>query len=57
LRYNAELSEKGLGSLGLTDINPDEVRCLDSIDHIEELQKIWQAVADNQVRSEHFALF
>jgi uncharacterized protein len=57
LRYNAELSEKGLGSLGLTGINPDEVRCLDSIDHIEDLRQIGQAVADNQVRSEHFARF
>jgi hypothetical protein len=57
MRYNAELSEKGLGSLGLTDINPDDVGCLDSIDHIEALQQIGQAVADNQVRTEHFGGF
>jgi uncharacterized protein len=57
MRYNAELSEKGLSSLGLTGIDPNEVRSLDSIDYIEALQQIGQAVADNQVRTEHFSGF
>jgi hypothetical protein len=57
MRYNAELSETGLRSLGLTGIHPDNVQCLDSIDHIEELKNIGQAVADTQVRVEHFRSF
>jgi len=57
LRYNAELSDRGLQSLGLSGINPDDVRQLDSIEHIPELQRIGQAVADSQVNPSHFAGF
>ena len=57
IRYNAELSEKGLSSLGLSGIRPDDVRPLDSIDHIEELKQVGEAVADTQVRADHFDAF
>jgi patatin-like phospholipase len=57
VRYNAELSEDGLSSLGLPGIRPDDVRSLDSIDHMEELKQIGEAVADTQVREEHFGNF
>jgi uncharacterized protein len=57
VRYNAELTDRGLTALGLSGIKPDDVRMLDSIDHIADLQRIGQAVADSQVQPEHFAGF
>ena len=56
MRYNAELSEKGLSDLGLKGIRPEDVQSLDSIDHIAEMQEVGKAVA-KQVHSEHFAGF
>jgi patatin-like phospholipase/acyl hydrolase len=54
LRFNAELSEKGLQQLGLSGIRPENVQMLDSIDHIEDLRRIGQAVAQTQVEPHHF---
>jgi len=45
LRYNAELSIEGLSRLGLSDIEPEHVQRLDSVDHIVDLQRVGQAVA------------
>jgi patatin-like phospholipase/acyl hydrolase len=56
LRYNAELSTKGLKRLGLTDIDPKLVQPLDSVDHIPLLCDVGQALAQC-VRPEHFAGF
>jgi len=57
MRYNAELSREGLNELGLTNIKPEDVQALDSVDHIVELQEVGRAVADRDVRIEHFAKF
>ena len=57
MRYNAELTKKGLATLGITDINPQDVRQLDSIEHVDKLQRVGKAVAQQQVRAEHFANF
>jgi len=56
MRYNAELSEKGLPKLGLSDVKPEDVQQLDSTEHIKELQEVGQAVA-KQVKPEHFKGF
>jgi len=56
VRYNAELSEKGLERLGLSGVKPEHVQQLDSTEHIKELQQVGQAVAD-QVKPEHFKGF
>lgn len=56
LRYNADLTRKGLGDLGLPHIEPRHVQQLDSIDHITELQEVGRAVA-KQVNVAHFAGF
>jgi hypothetical protein len=56
MRYNAELTEKGLKALGLPDIKPEDVQMLDSVAHVKELQRVGQAVAA-KVRAEHFAAF
>ena len=58
LRYNADLSEKGLlKSLGLSGIRPENVQCFDSVGHMAELKQIGRVVADTQVRVEHFSGF
>lgn len=57
MRYNAELTREGLDALGLPDITPEDVQKLDSTEHITELQRVGQAVAEKKVRPEHFAGF
>ena len=57
MRFNAELSDKGLQDLGVTGIRPETVQSLDSIDHIDELRRIGQAVAQAHLRSSLFAGF
>jgi len=57
MRYNAELTHAGLSDLGLPDIDPEDVQKLDSVEHIEKLQKIGQAVAKFKVSPEHFKGF
>jgi uncharacterized protein len=57
VRYNAELTERGLGELGLGHIRPENVEPLDSVEHVGELQEIGRAVAETQVRESHFARF
>ena len=57
LRYNAELTFKGLAELGLADIQPEEVQKIDSVEHIDDLQRIGQAVAQRKVNPQDFAAF
>ena len=54
-RYNAELSSKWLEKRGLGSIDPATVAQLDSIDHIDDLVKVGQALA-TEVKIEHFCL-
>ena len=54
IRYNAELTTDGLAELGLPDIRPENVQKLDSVDHIPELQRIGEKVADRDVKASHF---
>src|SRR5262245_18204866 len=57
VRYNAELTSEGLLALGLNDIEPRDVQMLDSVDHVDQLQRVGRAVAEKRVRAEHFAGF
>ena len=57
MRYNAELTAKGLARLGLPQIAPEHVQQLDSVDHLRELQAVGQAVAEKKVSRDHFAGF
>jgi len=54
VRYNAELSREGLDALGLPDVKPEDVQRLDSVDHINDLQRVGRAIADKKVKQEHF---
>ncbi len=56
LRYDFEVSRKGLSSLGLSDIDPEQVAKLDSTDYIGDLQRIGKQLA-NKVEPGHFADF
>jgi patatin-like phospholipase/acyl hydrolase len=54
-RYNAELTSKWLSDHQLSDVDPSQVAQLDSVEHIHDLVRVGQAVAD-QVKIEHFCL-
>jgi hypothetical protein len=56
MRYNAELTREGLDALGLPKIEPRNVQRMDSVAHIDELQEVGRAVA-NEVNMAHFAGF
>jgi hypothetical protein len=56
-RYNAELSREGLDALGLEHINPRHVQQIDSVDHIGEMQEVGRTLAQQKVKTEHFAAF
>jgi patatin-like phospholipase/acyl hydrolase len=57
MRYNAELTRSGLDALGLTDVKPEDVQKLDSVEHIGKLQRVGKAVANQKVNAEHFEGF
>jgi patatin-like phospholipase/acyl hydrolase len=57
VRYNAELSDDGLAALGVSEINPAHVQEMDSTDHIAELRRVGEAVADARVKPAHFSDF
>lgn len=57
LRYNAELTCKGLAELDLMNIQPEEVQKIDSVEHLDDLQRIGQAVAQKKVKIQDFAAF
>jgi hypothetical protein len=56
IRYNVTLTRDGLDSYGLTDIEPEDVRKMDSVAHIDQLVKVGQAAA-SQVSLDHFGSF
>jgi hypothetical protein len=57
LRYNAELTRRGLDVMGCNDVAPENVQQLDSVAHVGELQRVGKAVAEQKVKAEHFAGF
>lgn len=57
VRYCEDLTENGLARLGLTDINPDDIHAIDSVEHIEELRSVGQAIAAIQFELGHYQGF
>jgi patatin-like phospholipase/acyl hydrolase len=53
MRYNAELTRTGLDELGLTNITPEHVQQMDSVDYIAELSAVGERVG-KKVKKEHF---
>ena len=56
LRYDTDLSRRGLNRLGLRDLRPQDVQRLDAIGHDDALRQIGRAVAQKVAR-DHFAGF
>lgn len=56
-RYDADLSQQALDKLGLNHIRSEQVREMDSVKHIPELQEVGRAVAKVQVDLGHFGSF
>jgi predicted acylesterase/phospholipase RssA len=56
MRYNVELSEKGLEALGL-EIEPKSVQPLDDVDHLVELELVGRAAAERCVSIDDFEGF
>ena len=54
-RYNAELTAKWLSDHGLGDVDASQVSKLDSVEHINDLVRVGQKLADD-VKIEHFNL-
>ncbi|HEX7150203.1 MAG TPA: hypothetical protein VF618_01860 [Thermoanaerobaculia bacterium] len=57
VRYNAELTRRGLDGLGLRGIEPADVQKLDAIEGIPQLQRVGRAIGEQKVKDEHFARF
>lgn len=57
LRYNAELTSEGMERLGLSQIKPEQVQKMDSVEYISELKQIGKAIAQQQVKQDNFANF
>lgn len=57
VRYDADVSAAGLAALGLADIDPDSVQMMDSVEHIEAIQRVGRAYAQRHVTLDHLASF
>ena len=56
-RYNADLGQEALNKLGLNHIKSEQVREMDSVKYINELQEVGRATAEAQVDISHFGSF
>jgi hypothetical protein len=56
VRYNAMLTKKALDGYGLKDINPEDVREMDSVEYIDQLHSVGKP-ASGQVSLNHFGSF
>jgi hypothetical protein len=55
-RYNADLSQPGLDAMGLSHIESDQVRQMDSVRYMDKLREVGRAAAKN-IKMEHFGSF
>ncbi|MDZ7751469.1 MAG: patatin-like phospholipase family protein [Gammaproteobacteria bacterium] len=49
VRYDPDVSQSGLDALNLSDIDPEHVQVMDSVQHILDIQKVGQAYAVKHV--------
>ncbi len=57
VRYNADLSDKGLKDLGLDHIDSHDVRQMDSVQFMPQLREVGKAAGKLQVKMDHFFSF
>jgi hypothetical protein len=43
--------------IGLPDLDPEPLREMDSVEHLEQLSRVGQAAASRQVNVDHFGSF
>lgn len=56
-RYNAILSDDGLDSIGVGNIDIENIKKMDAVENIEELARIGSAIAKTHVKKKHFKHF
>jgi hypothetical protein len=52
VRYNPELTAQGLSDLGLAGVQPENVQKLDSVAHVEDIQRVGRAYAALHLKSQ-----
>ncbi len=57
VRYDPDVSPMGLSDLDLDDINPRNVQVMDSVKHIDEIQKVGATYADKYIDLDHLGAF
>jgi uncharacterized protein len=57
LRYDPDVSAKGLKALGLDDIEPEGVQVMDSVKHIKDIQRVGKVYAEETVELAHLGSF
>lgn len=57
LRHDPDVSPPGLAALGLADIEAASVQVMDSVDHIDAIQRVGRAYAERHVRADHLRGF
>lgn len=53
LRYDPDVSRAGLDALDLADVDAEHVQQLDSIAHIDAIQRVGRSYAEHHLRAEH----
>jgi uncharacterized protein len=56
-RYNVDLTYEGLEAIGVEGVDPERIQLLDSVQYMDDLQKVGAALAEKRVTREHFAAF
>jgi uncharacterized protein len=57
LRYDADVTQAGLNSMGLSDIKAAAVQAMDSVEHVNDMQRLGRAVANLRIDKSHYASF
>jgi hypothetical protein len=57
MRYNADLSQEGLKDLGLSQIESENVREMDSVQYMDQMREVGRAAGKKQVSMDHFSAF
>ncbi|TDH28006.1 patatin [Segetibacter sp. 3557_3] len=57
VRYNADLSQEGLDTMGLHDIKSNHVREMDSVTYLNDMSLVGRTAAKEQVNLQHFGAF
>lgn len=57
VRYDPDVTTEGLKNLALADIKPAHVQIMDSVDHIDDIQRVGKAYANKYIELSHLDSF